>query len=192
MKGLRKLLLRGEHVCPWWFAYTFDNPLRRLLQPTAKILASYIQQGMTALDIGCGMGYFTLELARQVGPQGRVIAIDLQEQMLRRVEKRAARRGMMDRITLHQCRSDQLGIQEQADFILTFWMVHEVPDTDSFLNQIHCVIREGGKWLLAEPKGHTSQSQFDALLSEARAAGFHQTGYPEVRFSYAALLEKNL
>ncbi|MFC1547908.1 class I SAM-dependent methyltransferase [Candidatus Neomarinimicrobiota bacterium] len=192
LKKIRKLLLMDEHVCPWWFAYSFDNPLRRLIQPAGKIVAPHVQPGMTVLDIGCGMGYFSLELARRIGPEGRVIAVDLQEKMLQGLRKRAERHGLMDRITLHRCEPDSLGVSQEADFILTFWMVHEVPDQRSFLEELHAVLKPDGKWLLAEPKLlHTSQPQFDALLDNANAVGFHQIGRPEVRFSYAALLEKN-
>lgn len=184
-------MLRGEHVCPWWFAYTFDNPLRRLIQPAGKILAPYVQPGMIALDIGCGLGYFSLELARRVGQDGRVIAVDLQEKMLRGLRKRAERHRLMDRISLQRCEADSLGVHQEADFILTFWMVHEVPDQRSFLEQVHALLKPDGKWLLAEPKlMHTSRPQFDALMDMAEAAGFCQIERPRVRFSYAALLGK--
>ena len=61
-----RILIDGR-VCPWWFAYTFDNPLRRLLHNPRKILGPYVKEGDTAVDIGCGMGPFTVELARLVG-----------------------------------------------------------------------------------------------------------------------------
>ncbi|MFC1620370.1 class I SAM-dependent methyltransferase [Candidatus Neomarinimicrobiota bacterium] len=189
-KKLRKLLLMDEHVCPWWFAYSFDNPLRRLIQPAGKIIAPHVQPGMTVLDIGCGMGYFSLELARRVGPEGRVIAVDLQDKMLRGLRKRAERHGWMDRITLHRCEPDSLGVSQEADFILTFWMVHEVPEVKSFLLELHGLVKEGGKWLIVEPKGHTSYSQFETIVEEAEVTGFQVINQPAIRFSYTALLEK--
>jgi 2-polyprenyl-3-methyl-5-hydroxy-6-metoxy-1,4-benzoquinol methylase len=78
IKGFRQLFLGEDHVCPWWFAYTFDNPLRRLIHPPVRIFEGLVQEGQTAVDIGCGMGYFTLGLARMVGQNGQVIAVDLQ------------------------------------------------------------------------------------------------------------------
>ena len=55
---------RNHHVCPWWFAYTFDNPVRKLFHNPHKIFGGSIREGMTAMDIGCGMGYFSIEIGR--------------------------------------------------------------------------------------------------------------------------------
>ena len=78
------------NICPWWLCPTFDNPLRRLIQDPDRILAGLVQPGETALDIGCGMGYFSIPLARLIGPEGSVICVDLQEQMLAGVRRRGA------------------------------------------------------------------------------------------------------
>jgi len=85
-----KLRLRrtNNHVCPWWLCYSFDNPLRRLFHDPERLLGPYVKLGMTVADIGCGMGYFTLGLARLTGPEGKVIAVDLQERMLAALESR--------------------------------------------------------------------------------------------------------
>jgi hypothetical protein len=60
----------STHACPWWLGYLLITPLRRLKENPAKILAPLVRSGMTAVEPGPGMGYFTLELARRVGPQG--------------------------------------------------------------------------------------------------------------------------
>ena len=49
----------GENICPWWFAYTFDYRFRHLFHNPEKMLGSYVLKGMTALDVGCGMGFFS-------------------------------------------------------------------------------------------------------------------------------------
>ena len=66
-----------EHICPWWFAYAFDNPIRRLVQNPTAILGDFIKEGQTVVDVGCGAGYFSLALASMVGAQGKVIALDI-------------------------------------------------------------------------------------------------------------------
>src|SRR5450759_4723487 len=82
MKFIKKILLTDKHICPWWLAYIFDNPLRSWLHNTRKILAPYLREGMTAVDIGCGMGFFSRGMAKIVGDGGRVISVDLQQKML--------------------------------------------------------------------------------------------------------------
>ncbi|NJD17795.1 MAG: methyltransferase domain-containing protein, partial [Gemmatimonadetes bacterium] len=108
-------LFRGPHTCPWWFAYTFDNPLRRLVHEPTAILGRFVRPGDRVVDVGCGLGFFTLALARLVGSEGRVVAVDVQEEMLQRTHRRAERLGLADRIALHRCAPDRLGIQGSAD-----------------------------------------------------------------------------
>ena len=91
-----------QPTCPWWFLFTFDNPLRKLYQNPERILAPYINEGDLVADLGCGMGYFSLPLARLVGDDGKVTAVDLQPQMLDGVKRRADRAGLQNRIYLHQ------------------------------------------------------------------------------------------
>ena len=69
------------HVCPWWGGYFIDNRFRRLLHDPQAILAPHVQPGDSALDFGCGMGFFSIGIARIVGDEGWVIAVDLQQQM---------------------------------------------------------------------------------------------------------------
>jgi 2-polyprenyl-3-methyl-5-hydroxy-6-metoxy-1,4-benzoquinol methylase len=85
-KIIDKLFSRDDHVCPWWMAWTFDNPLRKLYQDPERILGSFVRDGMTVADIGCGMGYFSVAMAKMVGPGGRVLSVDLQEKMLQYLE----------------------------------------------------------------------------------------------------------
>ena len=63
-------------ICPSWLGYFLINPLRKLLENPDKILGQFVREGMTVLEPGCGMGFFTLPLARMVGPKGRVVVAD--------------------------------------------------------------------------------------------------------------------
>jgi ubiquinone/menaquinone biosynthesis C-methylase UbiE len=116
-----------EHVCPWWGGYFIDNPLRRLLHNPEKILGPYVKPGMTAMDIGCGMGFCSIAMARMVGNEGKVISVDLQQKMLDVLLKRARKAGVAERIETHRCEADSLGVDTAVDFVLAFMMVHEVP-----------------------------------------------------------------
>jgi ubiquinone/menaquinone biosynthesis C-methylase UbiE len=177
-------------VCPWWFCFTFDNWFRRLLQNPERTLKPYIKPGWTVLDVGPGMGYFTITLAKPVGETGKVIAADLQQQMLDGIYHKALKAGVHDRINLHKTAPDTIGINESIDFCLAFWMVHEVPDRAKFLGEISSRLKQGGLLLLAEPRLHVSRESFNKTLGIAKSAGLSVVGQPKIFLSNSALLKK--
>lgn len=190
MKILNKLLLKDDHVCPWWLAYTFDNPLRRLIHDPRKILGPYLKEGMTAADLGCGMGYFSVAMAELVGSRGEVISVDVQQKMLDILSKRAMRKGVLSRITTHQCSPDSIGLDRNVDFALSFWMVHETPDIPVFFGQLLSLLKPGGKYLVAEPGMHVSAGKFKAISAAASSAGFEIIDKPSIALSRTILLRK--
>jgi ubiquinone/menaquinone biosynthesis C-methylase UbiE len=175
-------------VCTWWIAYTFDNPLRRLIHKPQKVLGNYVKEGMTVVDLGCGMGHFTIGMADLVGPTGKVIAVDLQQKMLDVMGSRARRAGLSDRIFPHLCRADDIGIAVSAEFILAFWMVHELPDQENFFKQLKTGLAADGKILVAEPKMHVTAEAFEKTLDIAQSCGLLCIERPDIRFSRTALL----
>ncbi len=184
----------SKRVCPWWLGYFLASPLRRLFSDDPRrLLAPYIRPGMTVLEPGPGMGYFTLELARLVGPTGRVIALDVQPRMLAGLRRRARRAGLADRIDARLVEPGSLGLEElpgAADFALAFAMVHEFRDDDRFFRQVAAALRPGGTLLLVEPAGHVQDDRFDRELESAARAGLSVLERPSVRHSRAALLRK--
>jgi ubiquinone/menaquinone biosynthesis C-methylase UbiE len=182
------LFFRGGHVCPWWVCFTFDNFIRRLFHDPEKILAPYVHEGDTVLDVGPGMGYFSIPLARTVGARGKVIAADVQAPMLAALKKRAAKHGLEGRIVPHLCKADSIGIQEPVDFALAFWMVHEVPDQSKLFREIKLLLKPGGKFLVAEPAIHVTRSMFEQTLKRAEETGFTATENPRIFMSHTALL----
>lgn len=188
--GISKLKIK-QPTCPWWFLFTFDNPLRKLYQDPIQILTPYIKTGDSVIDLGCGMGYFSIPMAVLVGEQGKVISVDLQEQMLAGLRVRAEKADLLDRIRTHQSTQDQIGISEEADFVLAFWMAHEVHDSRSFFEQIRGMLKTDGWLLIAEPYIHVSQSRFCEIQAEVKDAGFSIVGSPRVGFSRTILAERN-
>lgn len=185
------IFFRNHHLCPRWMCFTFDNGLRRLVQNPDQIIKPYIHQGDRVLDVGPGIGYFTIPMARLVGDRGRVIAADLQESMLNGISQRAQRAGVQKQIVLRLSSVDSINVAEKMDFALAFWMAHEVPDLTNFLRQLFQVLKEGGRLLIAEPKFHVSQSQFLKEVDAARSAGFILSDQPAISLSWAALLSKS-
>lgn len=178
-----RALFLGPHTCPWWFGYSFDNRLRSLIHDPNVILGEFVRPGQTVVDIGCGLGYFSIGLARLVGPSGRVVAIDLQSKMLQGAQQRAEQAGLADRIEFRPCSPDRLDFNESADFVLAFWMMHEVDDPLAFAGEVRSFLEPGGSFLVVEPKIHVPASRFAATTEMLRSAGFQVFEGPPVRFS---------
>ena len=177
-------------TCPWWHAYTFDNVLRRLFYNTRKLFGPYVQPGMTVMDFGCGMGFFSIPMARLVGAEGRVVSVDLQQKMLDVLRKRAAKAGVAERIHTHRCEPNSIGIDEPANFALAFYSFHEVPDAERGIGEIHGLLRAQGQFLIVELIGHVGAAEFENLLSLSQEAGFKVGDGPRIRLSHAAVLVK--
>ncbi|RPI73985.1 MAG: class I SAM-dependent methyltransferase [Desulfobacteraceae bacterium] len=177
-------------ICPWWLSFTLNNVFRKMIQNPQRILAPWLRPGQTAADIGCGPGFFTLDMARLVGDRGKVLAVDLQAKMLETVKKRAAKAHLSDRIQLQRCQSEALGLKEPCDFIQAFYMVHELRDSEGFLREIKAALKPGGFFLLVEPIMHVSKKQFQKTMEAAYAVGFCKQAEPMIRFSRAVLLTR--
>jgi len=180
-------------VCPPWVGYFLLNPLRRLVENPEKILGKFIREGMVVLEPGSGMGFFTLPMARMVGGNGLVIAVEVQEKMLSVLQRRAIKAGLADRIEIRQSGVDGVGIKDlsgKVDFSAAIHVIHEVPDQASFLSELWSALKPGGKLLAIEPKGHVSLEEFDRTLSIAEDIGFKSEKMPFKAGGRRALLHK--
>ena len=183
----------SKRVCPWWLGYFLASRLRRLWDDPTKILALYVREGMTVLEPGPGMGFFTIELARLVGASGRVVAVDVQPRMLAGLKRRAAKAGVLGRIDARLASSDSMGVADLAgsvDFTLAFAVVHEMPVPEPFFAEVAEVSKPGAAVLFVEPAGHVSAEEFETELQAALQAGFAVADRPSIRRSHAAVLGK--
>jgi ubiquinone/menaquinone biosynthesis C-methylase UbiE len=180
-----------NRVCPVELADSLDSRIRRWLQNPATILSPFVKPGMVALDVGCGPGFFSIELARMVGSTGRVIAADLQDGMLQKLAKRIQGTELTDRIRLVRCDRQRINVSDQVDFILTFYMVHEVPDKTSFFRQLSLLLKADGRFLIVEPKlFHVSRADFESTIRLAEENGFRAIPGPRLLLSWSAILMK--
>lgn len=164
----------AEHICPPWIAYLMLTPLRRLFENPKKLFGAYVASGMTVLEPGPAMGFFTLPLARMVGEQGRVVAVDVQPRMLKALERRALRARLRDRIDPRLVQDGVMPLDDlagQVGFCPLMHVVHEVDDPAQFFTQIRAALAPAGKVLLIEPKGHVTADAFAVSLGVAAAAG---------------------
>lgn len=183
---------KNVHVCPHQISFMLDNWFRRLVQHPKKIAGEYIREGNTVVDIGCGPGYFTIDLAKMVGENGKVAAVDIQQTMLSKVRKKALRHGVSQRMIYHQCGAERIGLNQRADFILAYYVIHETPDPKQFLAELGRMLKPNGKILVVEPKMHVSQTAFDTMLTDAESAGLAILEFPKGKGGRSVLLGVNL
>ncbi len=164
----------AHRVCPPFIGYFLLNPLRRLIENPDRMFRGLVREGMTVLEPGCGMGYFTLPLARMVGASGRVVVVDIEPKMLAVLEKRATKAGLAERIERRLADVGGFKIADLAgkvDLAVAIHMVHEMPDQATFFAEIEKALSPGGKMLVIEPRGHVKQAEFQESLRIARASG---------------------
>lgn len=181
----------AEDVCPVWAGYWLACPIRKLWQNPENILSEYVKSGMTAVDLGSAMGFFTLPMARMVGDSGRVIAVDIQDKMLEKLQKRAKKKRLDSIIETHLAEDASLQLKQtvdRADFVLAFAVIHEVPDQERVFSELHAVLKKGGKLLFAEPGGHVSRESYDNSLQIAERVGFSIGRSLDIRGSNATEL----
>lgn len=160
-------------VCPPSVIKWLNSPFRKLFQNLNRYFRSSVSEGDIVADIGCGGGFYTVDLAKRVGEQGKVYAVDLQQEMLNITKKYATRKGVASRIKLHLCESTDLKIPESTfQFVLAMYVVHEVPDRAALFSQVYRSLKSSGKLLLIEPSHHVSGEKYKAIVRESHDTGF--------------------
>jgi ubiquinone/menaquinone biosynthesis C-methylase UbiE len=180
-------------VCPWYIGYLLASPIRRLIQKPEEILSPHLKEGMKVLEIGPGMGFFSIPMAIMVGEKGKVVCVDLQDKMINGVKKRAKKAGVLGRINARVCPADTLQILDLAgtiDIVVLFAVIHEMPDQRRLFEELYPAIKKGGRVLIAEPTGHVTGEAFKVTLSIASEIGFRQIESPVIKRSLTAVLEK--
>jgi len=176
-QGSETEMPRPHHVCPWWVAYLLTLPIRRLGEDPETMLGPWVGPRMTVVDIGCARGYFSLPLARMVGERGVVHCVDVQDRLLRSLDRRARRAGLGGVIRTRHCSQEDLGLHdlaETADLVLAAHVVHEAAYPRRCLEQCLRTLKPGGVLLLVEPDGHVSDEEFEETLRLAESVGFER------------------
>lgn len=179
-----------EHVCPVEKAGSLDLKIRRWFQNPKKILGSFIKKGMTVLDVGCGPGFFSVDLVQMVGKSGKVIAADLQEGMLQKLKEKIKGTEFENRILLHKCEKNRIGLAEKVDFVLAFYMIHELPNPEEFFKEIFSILNPSGQIFIVEPPFHVSKKAFELTIRKAKNIGLIPIIKPRLVFNKTVLLKK--
>jgi ubiquinone/menaquinone biosynthesis C-methylase UbiE len=178
-------------VCPWYVGYLLANPLRRLVQDPIPILSPFVKEGMFVLEIGPGMGFFSIPMGRLVGARGRVVCVDVQERMIKALGRRVAKAGLGTIVETRLCTGTSLQIDDLAgkvDFALAFAVVHEVPDQNHLFEEVHHSLKRAGVLLLSEPHGHVTGEEFGRTIATAEQRGFRVLDSLNIRRSHAVTM----
>jgi ubiquinone/menaquinone biosynthesis C-methylase UbiE len=110
--------------------------------------------------------------------------------MLNKLKEKVNLTELAHRITLHTCQETRIGLSEPVDFILAFYVLHEIPDQDRLFHEIARCLKSTGQMLIVEPPFHVSKSAFEAMILKARNAGLTLVKRPKVLLSKTALLQR--
>jgi ubiquinone/menaquinone biosynthesis C-methylase UbiE len=182
-----------HRVCPWWIGYFLISPVRRWFDDSVETIVSYVREGMTVLEPGPGMGYFTLELARRVGSAGRVVAVDIQPKMLEKLKRRAEKAGLAGRIDARLAEPDSMCLEDLSglvDLTIAVAVIHEIDKPARFFKEVARALKPGGQLLVVEPKGHVAEAEFEAELDATTRAGLTLVERPVFTRNHAALLKR--
>ncbi|MGC8906412.1 MAG: class I SAM-dependent methyltransferase [Desulfomonilaceae bacterium] len=164
----------AEHICPWWMGYVLASPIRRFLEKPEELVGPFLREGMTVMDYGCGMGFFTIPMAHMVGTSGKVLAVDIQEKMLVSLQRRA-RRARLSNIQLLTPHDLPHLPDHTVEFVAALHVVHEIPDPAAFFRDMARLMKPHGKILVVEPKFHVNETEFLKSIDVALPFGFTPT-----------------
>jgi RimJ/RimL family protein N-acetyltransferase/predicted RNA methylase len=176
-----------------WLDRILAKPIRYLFETPGRLLKGRVKQGMTVLDVGCGEGYYSLGMARSVGTQGRVIAVDTEAEAIAILRAKAKEAGLSERIDARVCGAEDLDIGDldgRIDFALAVYVVHHARDVSSLMSNVHRALKPGGEFLVVEPRHHASTEERESAEDTARTAGFTIAGYPRLKRDWAASFVK--
>lgn len=176
-------LPRHPHsTCPIWIGYLLASPLRRLFEDPNELVLPLVRPGARVLELGPGLGYFTLPLADMLRNPRSVVCIDVQANMLERLGKRLEKRSLAAYVERRQCALDDLGIGHESDsydLALAIHVIHETPSPEATLRALVTCLKPGGSLLLAEPRGHCPDELWQKELRCVAAAGLVRIPHPK-------------
>lgn len=143
---------------------------------------------MTVLDLGCGTGYFTTEIAKQLNDSGKVIASDVQQEMLNILSKKIENSEYKHRIELHHSNERNLDFDEKFDFILAFYSFHEMEFLDNIIKRIQETSTHQTKILIAEQKFHVPKRKFESFIKKMELNKFRIKEMPKIFLSRAVIM----
>jgi ubiquinone/menaquinone biosynthesis C-methylase UbiE len=176
---------RNPAVCPYSQRLFLDLPRPFMRRQTLRNMLD-LAPGERVLEVGPGTGYYSLDVARQIAPDGRLDVLDLQQSMLDELMHRAAKVGTANVVATW---GDARHIPfPAATFDAAFLVatLGEIPDRDRALRELHRVLKPGGRLVVGEGQPDPHMLTIDDLRSRAEMIGFVFDGHEGTPFGYFA------
>ena len=136
----------GHQAADW-----LERPERIKEERTDKLLKALpIQPGMTVVDLGAGSGYFSFPLAKLVGPNGKILAVDIQKEMLALIRERMRKRKVTNIEPIMGTISDPKLPEGAVDLILMVDVYHEFSHPYEMVEAMVRSLKVGGKLVFVE------------------------------------------
>jgi len=157
--------------------YLLICPIRKLFDNPDKIFSPLLKPGMKVLELGPGMGFYSLPVARMIAPGGKLYCLDIQEQMISTLKKRAAKARLSNIIEAKVVNEDSLEMKFMAgeiDFAIAEGVIHEVKNKKQVLAQIKATLKPDGIFYYSEPGGPVPEKDFLGLKEKITGVGFSE------------------
>jgi ubiquinone/menaquinone biosynthesis C-methylase UbiE len=175
LKLLVKLLKGRSAPCPASLSWLVDLPIRRrYMRPVLDRVG--LQPGETVLELGPGPGAFTVDAAQRLGPEGKLIAVDIQPEMIAQVEARVRQAGLAN-VETHVASAYDMPVEDASvDRAFLVTVLPEIPDPVRGLREVYRVLKPGGVFSTTEEFLDPDYPRRQTTVAWAEAAGFEPTG----------------
>jgi len=190
--GLRAVWQRTPRPHPRILAGILEHPLRLKYRDPVQTIGPFgLTEGMNVLDLGCGTGLFTAEMARQVGELGAVHGIDIQSALIEKARQRLIDARLADRVGFHHSGAYQMPLaDESVDVAILIATFSEIPNSMLLLEELRRVLKPGGRIGISEEMPHPGYLPAPVIRGRLREAGFRYGGQQGNAFCYSLLYFK--
>jgi len=190
--GWRFISRRATLPCPVWLGWLveLDNPFTKINRAGTIVRNLGLQSGMHVLDVGCGPGRLTIPIAQQVGPKGKVVAMDIQPGMLRRAQAKAQAASLSNIQFLQAGAGTGKLERNQYDRAVLVTVLGEIPDRGAAVQEIFDALKPGGLLSVTELIFDPHFQSRGAVLRLATSVGFSEQMHFGNRLTFTLNFEK--
>lgn len=176
--------------CPPWLGWMLENPLTRGMNADLLIQRARLKPGMRILDAGCGPGRITIPAARVTGPEGEVIALDIQPAMLDMARKRAKIAGLENIHYMLSALGENMLPENRFDRAFLVTVLGEIPNRSGGLKEIANSLKPGGILSITEMMPDPHYQTLQSVRSLAHQADLVETSVFGNMFTYTVNYRK--